>query len=249
MKQQQKLTISMAIFFLFVFVIFGVIIVTEKISPYMTPKIEKKLTAYLKESYPNITNDIKISKTTYNSNKYTMKVTSKQNNNLYFNINYSNKKITDTYEKEFIQGKTFLTHISNTIQKNIKEKTNKTYKITISTTLDNFSSQVKSNLLEEKNLESLRIYTLESNLNIKSWDSNTIAITITKFINDLTKNNVNPKNYTLIITDQSDITKSIKISNITTKIIENNDLILIIDDILNNKGNTNKTNITYEYLH
>ena len=92
----------------------------------------------------------------------------KTNNNLYFYITYSNKKITDTYQKDYIEGKSLITHLNKKIQKNISKKTNKNYKASINNTYDNFSKKVKKALLKEKDIESLKIYTssLNSGINI-----------------------------------------------------------------------------------
>lgn len=250
MKSSKSLTIGMTIFCFFVFVSFGVIIVTEKASVLMIPKIEKKLTKYLETEYKDIKNELKTNQTIYKNTEFKMKVESKQNKNLYFTITYSNKKITDDYEKNFVKGETFLKYISKQIDNNIKIKTNKNYSITINTTLDKFSSKVKEKLLSENSLESLKIYTLETELTTKSWNETQISKIISDFINSLEEKNITPKNYILIITDKEDITKSVKISNITKDIIENNTINLIISDIINNrKDNIDKTNITYEYLN
>ena len=46
-----------------------------------------------------------------------MKVKNIKNKNHYFYIKYSNKKITDTYKEDYIQGKSLL----NEIQKNLEK--------------------------------------------------------------------------------------------------------------------------------
>ena len=46
-----------------------------------------------------------------------MKVTNKLNKNHYFYITYSNKKITDTYKEDYLEGRTLLTKTSNNLEK------------------------------------------------------------------------------------------------------------------------------------
>ena len=87
MNEQKKLTISMTIFCFIIFVAFGVIIVTEKTSTFLTPKVKDNLTKYLYDKYPSIKNDIEIKDVTYKNTIYTMKIESKSNKNLYFYIN------------------------------------------------------------------------------------------------------------------------------------------------------------------
>ena len=65
MKKQKQLTISMTIFALFVFVSFGVIVVTEKSSVLLIPKMEEKLTTYLYEEYPELKDKVTIESTKY----------------------------------------------------------------------------------------------------------------------------------------------------------------------------------------
>lgn len=248
MTKKNRLTLEMTIFTLFIFAAFSIIIITEN---YRKPKIEEKLHAYLEENYQELITSTKTEQIEYKNKKYTMKVSSKANENLYFIITYKNKKITDTYKKDYYEGKTLLTHINNKIQKTITKKTNSIYKTNIPTTLDKFTSQVKSKIMAEKNLESLKIYNLEAELIIESWNQETISETIKKFIENLEKNEITPKTYTLIISDKTDITKAIKVNNLTNELIKSTSLNTIINDIINNKKSNilNNSNVTYEYLN
>lgn len=248
MKEQHKLTIQMAFFFLIIFVIFGTIILKEKQDILFLPKIETKLNEYLTTNYSSL--NLKTSKIKSKNNKFTMKVMNPTNNNLYFYITYHNKKITDTYEKDYQEGNTLINYLNKEIEKIIKEKTNDSYKVKINNTYDNFSSKIKETLLKEEKLESLKIYTLEKELTT-SWDSQTITKTISTIMTTLETENITPKNYTFIINDKNDITKSVKITNLTTKSIENNNLSIIINDIINDNKTSilSENNITYEYLN
>lgn len=248
MKEQHKLTIQMAFFFLIIFVIFGTIILKEKQDILFLPKIETKLNKYLTTNYSSL--NLKTSKIKSKNNKFTMKVMNPTNNNLYFYITYHNKKITDTYEKDYQEGNTLINYLNKEIEKIIKEKTNDSYKVKINNTYDNFSSKIKETLLKEEKLESLKIYTLEKELTT-SWDSQTITKTISTIMTTLKAENITPKNFTFIINDKNDITKSVKITNLTTKSIENNNLSIIINDIINDNKTSilSENNITYEYLN
>ena len=248
MKEQHKLTIQMAFFFLIIFVIFGTIILKEKQDILFLPKIETKLNEYLTTNYSSL--NLKTSKIKSKNNKFTMKVMNSTNNNLYFYITYHNKKITDTYEKDYQEVNTLINYLNKEIEKIIKQKTNDSYKVKINNTYDNFSSKIKETLLKEEKLESLKIYTLEKELTT-SWDSQTITKTISTIMTTLETENITPKNYTFIINDKDDITKSVKITNLTTKSIENNNLSIIINDIINDNKTSilSENNITYEYLN
>lgn len=248
MNEANKLTLQMALFFLIIFVIFGTIIIKEKSTTLFLPKIESSINEYISKNYSTL--ELTKEEITEKNNTFTMKVMNKTNNNLYFYISYSNKKITDTYQEDYVEGKTLINHLNKKIEKNIKEKTNYNCKAVINNTYNNFSEKVKQILLTEKNIESLKIYTLETEITT-SWNYETITNNITNIMTTLEQNNITPKNYTITITDQNDITNAVKISNLTTKNLENNNLYIIINDIINNNNTTilSENNITYEYLN
>ncbi len=248
MNIQHKLTMQMALFFLIIFIIFGTIIIKEKKNIIFLPKIKNSLNEYLTTNYNSL--NIKTGQIKNKGNKFTMKVTDKTNNHLYFYITYYNKQITDTYKEDYEEGKTFLNYLNKKIETIVKDKTNQTVKININNTYNNFSPKVKELLIKEENLETLRIYTLEKEITT-SWEEKEITNSITTTMTTLEQENITPKNYTFVITDLHDITKSIKIYNITTKNIENNNLSIIINDIINNKQTDilSENNITYEYLN
>ena len=248
MKQQQKLTISMAIFFLITFVLFGTIVLNEKKETLFMPKIEEKLEIYLKENYK----DFNYSKTNieYKNNEYIMKVTSSEDDNLYFSIKYKDKTITDTYKEDYIKGKSYISYIETEIEKGIEKLTKKEYQVTILTTLDSMTSKIKEKILTKNNLTSLKIYNLETEIPITTWSQEYISNEIINLIETNLKNNINAKNYTITITNINDLTQSIKITNLNDE-LKYNDLITIINDIINNEESSilKNNNKTYEYLN
>lgn len=251
MKEQKKLTLGMAIFTFIIFVSFGVIILNEKSAPYFAPKIEKKLIDYLKTEYKDEYNDFDIGTTIYSKTKYNLKVTAKKNKNLYFNIFYDNKKITDTYEKDYKQGKTLLNSITKKIEDELKNKYNQDFNIIMSKSLDEYSKQIQNNLILKNDLMSLKIYTLETTITSK-WNTNDIGSKIIKLNNNLKEENLTPKSYNITIINSKDATKSVKISNLTTEIIEDSTLLSsIISDIIKNENSKllKQNNITYKYFN
>lgn len=251
MKEQTKLLIQMSILFLVTFVIFGIIIVKEKSNIILNTKIEKIITQYIDKNYSEITTTLKKGKISYKDNTYTMKLTSTKNEHLYFYIKYSNKNITDTYEKDYIKGKSLLSYIPKQIEKNIKEITNEDVTIKIDKTFDQFTEKVQKEILQESNLQQLRFYNLTKKLSINDWSASQISQKISSFITNIESQNIKPRTYTLIITDQNHITKSLEINNLTYELIKNNTYIEIINDIISNKSSNiiKKYNITYKYLN
>lgn len=250
MKEQKKLTIGMAIFSFTVFVAFGVIILNEKTAPYYATRINTKFNEYLNTNYTNIVNELATGKTTYKNTEYKLKITSKKNKNLYFYVKYSNRKITDTYKEDYLEGKTLLNKISNDIEKELQKKYNKNFKINFLTTLNELNEQKKEIIINEENVTSLPIYSLETEIDT-TWTIESIQNEITLFHNNLIDENINPNSYILTINDLTKKNKSIKIKNLKPNIIENNlTLTEILNDIINGKNSEllEKYKITYEQI-
>ena len=251
MKEQKKLTIGMTIFAFIIFVSFGVIILNEKSAPYFAPKVEKKLLEYLKTEYKEELDDFDIGTTIYSKTKYNLKVKAKKNKNLYFNIFYENKKITDTYKADYKEGKTLLTTITKKVEKELKTKYNQDFTIAMSNSLDEYPKQVQDNLILKNDLKALSIYTLETTITTK-YTTSDIGNKIIKLEKDLKEENLIPKSYNITIINSKDITKSLKINNLTNEIIENSTLLSsIISDIIKNENSEllNQNNITYKYFN
>ena len=111
------------------------------------------------------------------------------------------------------------------------------------------TSKIRKKVLIEEDIKSLEIYTLSSELIIEEWNSISITNDITNFINKLEKEDIKPNSYILTITNSNNLNESIEITNITTDLIENNKLNLIIDDIINdiNSKLLQQEKITYKY--
>lgn len=242
MNKQKKLSLERGIFAFIVFVLLGVIVVTEKFGNIMIPKVTKKMNNYIEEKYKKL--DIKTNVVTFKNTTYTMKVESKKNKHHYFYINYFNRKITDTYKKDYIEGKNLLNHIKKELKKEINDKTNTICDIEITSTLDKYTEQVQERIINEDNLLELKFFIVKKELLIKDWNEESITNKINSFIEKF--DNITPKSYTITITNKDDITESIEIKNITNTLSKE-----IINDIINdNKSDLLKENkITYKYLN
>lgn len=247
MNEGKKLTIQMALFFLVTFVLFGTIIIKEKQNIIFLPKIENSISKYMNDTYQDLS--LEKDKVTEENNVFTMKVKNIKNKNHYFYIKYSNKKITDTYKTDYLEGKTILKHLSTKLEKDIYKETNISYKVSFDNKFNNYSEKVQKLLLEE-NIKTLKVYTIEKEITT-SWEINNITKILTNTMTTLEKKQFTPKNYTFIITNEKDITQSVKINNIKSSLINENKLQIIISDIINNnKSNILAENkITYEYLN
>ena len=81
MNQQTKLILGRGIFFLIIFVCLGVIVVTEKANGLLVPKVKDKMIDYLNTNYDFLKDQVTTEDPIYENMKYTMKVTSKENEN------------------------------------------------------------------------------------------------------------------------------------------------------------------------
>ena len=251
MNTQKQLTIGMALLFIFVISFYGIIVINLKSKDFLLPKVEKKINTYIEDTYKDTINDIKIGKTKYNSskNRYEVKITSKENKNLYFNIYYKNKKFISTYQKDYIEGNSLINFYQNKFLKKLSNS--KVYtdtKISFTKSLDKYSSVVKDAIIKDDNVNLLSIYTVKSNVMISSFNKNDIINSINKYFYFIESNNLKPKYYSIVLIYKEDITKSLEIDNLTSDLIINN-LDEIISSIINkDKEIINKYNINYKYI-
>lgn len=247
---KNSLIFGRALFTLVIIIIFGLIIINEKGGKIFLPKVTNKINDYINEKYNQIEKDIIIEKIDYNNKVFKAKIVSKHNNNLYFYIIYKNKKIYDTYKKDYIEGNSILNYLNKKIEKEINEKTNTKYKVYPIATLDKYTNNVKDNIIKEQELLSLKYYYLEKEITT-DITSEKITNIITKYIKSNEENSIKPKYYKFIIINKNDSTNVIQISNITEEFvyIPNNEQ--IIKDILNKNNSIllEESKIKYKYLN
>lgn len=251
MNNYKKLNIFRGIFAFIIFVIFGIIIFTEKGGDIFIPKIQEKLNTYLLTNYQNIIGKTIQEEITYKDRTFTMKIIDKLNKEHYFYIIYDNGKITDTYQKDYLEGKQLLNKITKDLEEEIYNKTNIKTKVKILDSLENYTTKVQELILNEKNLISSKIYSLEINIDLKPWNGTNAAIVITNTLNTFIEKNIVPKNYTITINNLDEITETIEIYNITNNFVNNKDKEDILNDIINNKNSDLLENnkITFKHLN
>ena len=246
MNKQTKLVLERSIFFTFVFVCFGLIIINEKQDLFITKRVEKKLNDYIEKKYNKLNLDKSPIK--YKNTTFTIKLSSKDNINYFFYVKYSNKKITDTYKDDYVKGKIFLKYIEKKLNKEIIKNTSTQCKISINTSFDKMRDIIKERLLNEEDLIHLKIYDIEKDLMIENWNSTEITDNINNLIYKFNENNITPKSFQIRITNKKDITESITIKNIKNNFISIQNNEQIIKDILKNNNTSllKQYEITYE---
>ena len=251
MKKQNRLLLARSIFFSIVTIIFAMIIISEKAGDIFLPTVQKKINTYLENNYSSIKDGISIKKISYNNREYKAKVISSKNKNHYFYIYYKNHNLKDTYQKDYVEGKSLLSHIKKELETEITSETNQSCNITILATLNNYTEQVKERIIEEDNLTQLKFYSIEKEITIDNWTPQNIMQSIITTINSFQKENISPKYYTIIITNKKDITTSIKIENLSENFSKNLQKEQIINDIINDNNSQllKQNKITYQYLN
>ncbi len=251
MNKQRRLLFARNVFLFVIFVCFGVIIVTEKSSGLLIPRVKAKMEDYINSNYSEIKNDLKLGNVTYDKTVYTMKVTNSKNKNHFFYIRYAEKKMTDTYKKDYLEGKQLFKKIEKDLTNQIRKKASSTVKVKIISTLDKYTSLVQDRIIKEDNLLELRFYIISKDLIIDDWTSKSITSEINDNLNKFIDNKITPKSYTFIITNKNDIAESIEISNVTEDFINNKDNEKIIEDIMNehNSKLVKRNKIKYKYLN
>jgi len=249
MNKQRRLLYGQALFTILIMVSLTLIIINEKKNIILIPKIEKKIDSYIEENYNDLKN-INKSKITIKNNKYIVKISSKKNKNLYFYITYSNNKITDTYKKDYLEGKTLLKKIEKNLEEDIFNKINIKSKVIIDNKLNNYTDQIKEKIIKE-DIKEIKIYNIETSTNINKWNKNDITNNINTIINKIYSNNYNPKSISITITNNEDITESYKINNLNKDFINNKSNTQIINDIINNKETNllKENNISFDKLN
>ena len=215
---------------------------TEKFGSIMIPKATKKINTYIEDKYKDL--NLKTNDVTFKNTTYTMKVESKENKHHYFYINYYNRKITDTYKKDYVEGKNLLNYLKNKLKKEISTKIDTNCDIEITSTLDKYTELVQEKIIKEDNLLELKFFIVKKELVIDKWDEETITNKINSFLEKFT--DITPKSYTITITNKDDLTESIEIKNITKEVNKE-----IISDIINDKKSDllKENKITYKYLN
>ncbi len=248
MDTKNKLTLYMGIFYLIIILLFGLIIINEKKSDFIIPKIRKKLISYTEEKYNN--KEFKYEKVKNKNEKYYLKVVSKLNNNLYFIVKYQDNKISDTYKKDYLEGATINKYMSkkmnNYIKKDITSSTDiyNKYEVEYNTKLNDCTNIVKEKILKED--YTLPIYTI--NIETKYYNFSNIKDIFLGISNYTKKLNLNPKNYNITLNNTENISKSMNL------LIDNDIIVNNIDEVViaitnNNQLLLNKYNIKLKYLN
>lgn len=223
----------------------------EKGGILFSKKAKSNITEYIETNYSKEINNLKIETPIYNKNKFRSKIISKKNNNLYFYVTYHKGKLTDTYKNDYIEGKSLLNYLNKKLGKEITTKTKKKISVYSISKLNNFTEEVQKRIINEDSLINLKYYYIEYEIKIDEWNEKKITDEISNYLNIIYKNNITPKYQNITITSKTDITKSIKINNITEDFINNKIKNKIINDIINNNNSQllKDYKITYKYLN
>lgn len=243
MDYKNKLVLQMGIFFILVVGIFSYIVLNEKKYEILTPKVEEKMNKYIDKKFAKEKIDLNIDKIKldkYNKD-YKIKLSNSKNKHLYFYVIYKNKKITDTYKKDYVEGKSLFNYTSIKYQKTFTNS-----KIIFTNKLNKYPNTIYNQIITE-DIKTLPIYKIEKELTLKDSNIESIIKSITKFNNKIKKRGYNPKYYDFILVNENDVSFNIKIENLDNNLI-NTSLNPIITGIINNDKSIEQIyNISFKY--
>lgn len=249
MDKKNKLLTNMWIFSTIIIVLFALIIINEKKYILLETKVEKKLKNYINSNYQEIKKDLKIGKINYQpgSHIYHLKLTNKQNKNLFFTLSYKNKKISSTYQKDYVEGKSLLTFYKRKAEKEINNGKKLKTTLLFAKKLNSYTSDIKEKLINNEG-KTLPIYLLKTELKPTSFNIESIASSIKDYNQYIVSLGYHPKSYTFKILFE-DINNSFEIKNITSEQIDQHTEEIISGIMNKDKSITTKYNITYQYLY
>ncbi len=235
MNKKTKLNLGMAILYLVIFVVFGIIIVNEKLTILIMPKFEE----YINNNYKEISHTIEYSSLQEENNKHYLIIENTSNKNLNFKITYSNNNFITTYQEDYIEGNSIITYLEE------KHSTDD-YKINIEKKLNEYTKEIQDKIIDDNFLD-LSIYQINKDITL---DNFTIE-EITNILVNSQEENLNPSTHNFTITNNQNIVESIEINNLTTEVLNNPYFYLVITDILNNNKSDfiTENNITFKHLN
>lgn len=246
---KNRLMLEMSIFAVLLFTACVFLVIHEKKNEYLIPKIDQRLKEYVKEQYPNLTKDITIHKTVYHKKKATffMRVEHKKNKNLYFIVSYKDKKITSSYQTDYLEGKTLLSSLKKELEDQLNQKIDHNITIQFTQSLDEYNSSIYDRLISNDHIQELNIYNIRTELESDDFKENSLVSVIRNFYQDINHEDYHPNYYHFKIIHSKNITKEMKLEFLNKKLITQN-LEEIIGGIIQKDPTTSsKFSIKYEY--
>lgn len=192
----------------------------------MYPMIEKKLNQYFDEHYNSIKNQVKKSdlKFSFKEKNYYFTYQHKKNSDLTFKIVYSKeKKITSTYQQDFVDGKSFLNKylkkISSSVQSVLKDENIEDLSLKTTTTLNDLSEKERNKILTNKAKE-VPFYEVEYTTSILNLSTQQMKEKLEDIHNLLKKNKINPSSYQVKFTLEGNGMKGFILRNVSANLIE-----------------------------
>ncbi len=256
MKKQNALMMQMAIFFIFVIVTFGMLVIYQKGNMLLYPKIKKELDTYFNEHYLSILKEVDKSELLFNfdDKSYKYVYQNKQNEKLSFELIYTKKKkIKSTYQQDYVEGKSFLNSLSKDFQKEIQKILKKEelspIKVENQMILSDLKKKEKEKLLSKKERTKVAFYQVEFSKTISSLNAKEMVDVLTRVDELLKKKSYHPLSYQVQFTLQSDGTKGFILKNVTRKTLLEGKLETIINQLYQNeKTKDENTGIEMEEL-
>lgn len=225
-------------------------VIHDKKLKFQTPKVNQLLNHYVEEHHPELLEEVNIKKAVYDkkTSTFTSRVENRKNKNLYFTIQYKNKKIKSTYQKDYVEGKSLLNYLKNKLEKQLPTTQDTKLEINFTKKLNQYNSYIYQALLSEEKIETLEIYEVKITTTIENFEKENLMNNINLWYMELSKK-IMPKYYHFEWVNQSHITEELKIKWLNSNLITHHLEEIIAKVIQKDYSMKEKWNIEFEYTN
>jgi len=243
-KKEKILIYQMAIFFLIIFVFFGVLLLQYKGNPFQFVVAKKEILKYAKEQYNNFEQRFSMGEVTYHhqDKSYNSIISYNENPKVTFIISFNkDKTISDTYDYDYIKGGSYLLRLEEELttkwKKEVKDdkffQSYSYFSIKFNETLDKMEEKTKEELLAGIFPDLTKpLFYLDATITLEEMNVNSFS-QVFKDIQQKVKNTtLSPLYYQVMIYDKNNPKSGIEISNVTPKLIEEDNILEAITQSL-----------------
>ncbi len=243
-KKEKILIYQMAIFFLVIFVFFGVLLLQYKGNPFQFIVAKKEILKYAKEQYNNFEQRFSMGEVTYHhqDKSYNTIISYNENPKVTFIISFNkDKTITDTYDYDYIKGGSYLLRLEEELTTKWKKEVNddnffKQYRyftIKFNETLDKMDTKTKEEILAGNMVELNKpLFYVDATITLDEMNVISFSQVFKDIYQKIKNTTLSPLSYQVMIYDKNNPKSGIEISNVTPKLMEDDTILEAITQSL-----------------
>lgn len=207
--------------------------------PISNQKAKKQMIAYLEKTYPDYEEIYELESMSFNYKKqsYTIRCVNKEQPLFYFDVTQTyNGKIYDTYQDNIVDGSvawnTYVMLEYQKIDESIRQQCDTTFDFCYgSYDLNGMDEQIKDDFYHNRDVESLRILTINGNRHGESISALSIADSFRELKTLFENSEIPILSYSISFLNEEG-TKGIDIYNVTQEVIERDDFTCLIEEVM-----------------